>query len=110
MTFAVVLTENAANDLREIDAYIAWKDSREAACAIVEALQDCVASLGDNPGRGNYPKELLDVGIRDFREVHCKPYRVIYRVLDRTVYVMCVADGRRDIPRLLMKRLIQPVR
>ncbi|OLN26064.1 Death on curing protein, Doc toxin [Desulfovibrio sp. DV] len=110
MSYAIVLTADAANDLREIDAYIAWKDSREAACAIVEALQDCVAGLVENPGRGNFPKELLEFGIREFREVHYRQYRILYRISDRTVYILCVADGRRDMPRLLMKRLIQPGR
>jgi toxin ParE1/3/4 len=110
MPYAIVLTADAANDLREIDAYIAWKDSPETAYAVVEALRDCVAELAGTTSRGNYPKELLAFGIRDFREVHYKPYRVIYRVIDRTVYVLCVADGRRDMARLLMKRLIQPDR
>jgi len=32
------------------------------------------------PERGVYPKELLDLGIRDYREVFFKPCRIIYRL------------------------------
>ena len=32
------------------------------------------------PERGVYPKELLDIGIRDYREVFFKPCRIIYRL------------------------------
>lgn len=107
MAYAVVLTTDAARDVRDIDAYIAWRDSAEAACAVVEGLGQVFAGLGENPQRGNYPKELLSLGIREFREMHFKPYRVIYRVIDQTVYIMCVADGRRNMQRLLLKRLVQ---
>ena len=107
MAYAVVLTTDAARDVREIDAYITWRDSVEAACSVVEGLKKAFAGLKENPQRGNHPKELLALGIREFREVHFKPYRVIYRVIDQTVFVMCVADGRRNMQRLLLKRLVQ---
>lgn len=107
MAYAVVLTTDAARDVREIDAYIAWRDSVEAACAVVEGLGQVFAGLGESPQRGNHPKVLLAPGIREFREVHFKPYRVIYRVIDQTVYILCVADGRRNMQRLLMRRLLR---
>jgi len=110
MPYAVALTEDAADDLREIDDYIAWRDSPEAARSVIEGLRECVAGLAVNPERGNYPKELLAVGIKEFREAHYKPYRVIYRVIDRTVYILCVADGRRNMAELLLKRLLRPSR
>ena len=59
------------------------------------------------PQRGNYPKELLDIGIREYREVFFKPYRIIYRVVENNVYVLMMADGRRDMQTLLQRRLLQ---
>jgi len=46
------------------------------------------------------------MGIRDFREVHFKPYRIIYRVYGRRVVVFLMADGRRDMRALLARRLL----
>ena len=43
------------------------------------------ASLADSPHRGSYPKELLDLGIREYREVFFKPYRLIYREIEDDV-------------------------
>ena len=37
------------------------------------------------------PKELLDLGIRDYREVFFKPYRIIYRVVESNVYLLLIA-------------------
>jgi toxin ParE1/3/4 len=62
--------------------------------------------LSESPERGAYPKELLALGIRDYREIFFKPYRILYRVLDKNVYVLLIADGRRDMQSLLQRRLL----
>ena len=36
-----------------------------------------------------------------------KPYRVIYRVVDRDVAILLIADGRRDMQSLLATRLLE---
>ena len=58
-----------------------------------------------SPERGSNPRELLDLGVREHRQLLFKLYRMIYRVMDDTVYVLVIADGRRDIPALLERRL-----
>jgi hypothetical protein len=40
------------------------------------------------------------------RETVPLPYRSIYRVLDKNVYVLLIADGRRDMQSLLQRRLL----
>ncbi len=62
--------------------------------------------MSESPERGAYPKELLALGIRDYREIFFKPYRILYRVLDKNVYVLLIADGRRDMQSLLQRRLL----
>ncbi|MFZ0134268.1 MAG: hypothetical protein WAK95_17140 [Desulfobacterales bacterium] len=52
-------------------------------------------------------KELLAVGLREYREIVFKPYRIIYRVMAKNVYVMVIADGRRDLHTLLQRPLLQ---
>ena len=65
------------------------------------------SSLSGSPERGAYPKEPLTLGIRDYREIFIKPYRVIYRVMGDIVYVLLIVDGRRDMQTLLQRRLLE---
>ncbi len=99
--YAVELTEHALLDLDEIADYIASHDSLERAAHVALGIEKAYASLAVFPNRGVHPRELLDVGNRAFREVHFKPYRIIYRVYERRVVVFLIADGRRDMRTLL---------
>jgi toxin ParE1/3/4 len=58
------------------------------------------------PERGNYPKDLLALGIKDHRQTTFKPYRVVYRVLDGKVVIYLIVDGRRDTHSVLTRRLL----
>ena len=61
---------------------------------------------GDPPERGSYPKELVGLGIKEYRQTFFKPYRVIYRVTGSQVIVYLIADGRRDMQTVLARRLL----
>ncbi|MBI9084032.1 MAG: type II toxin-antitoxin system RelE/ParE family toxin [Desulfobacterales bacterium] len=63
--------------------------------------------MAEFPERGVGPKELQALGILDYREIFFKPYRILYRVMAKSVYVLMIADGRRDIQRLLQRRLLE---
>jgi toxin ParE1/3/4 len=58
------------------------------------------------PERGSYPKELLALGIREYRQVHFNPYPLIYRVSGKRVIIYIIADGRRDMQALLTRRML----
>jgi ParE toxin of type II toxin-antitoxin system, parDE len=60
--------------------------------------------LTDMPERGNLPRELLNLGVTEYREAHYKPYRIIYRIIGWDVVVYCVVDGRRDMQSFLERR------
>ena len=107
MSFAVILTADAARDLEDIYHYIAIHDTPGKAEHVLDRMEKTFGSLSEFPERGAYPKELLALGIRDYREVLFKPYRVIYRVMGETVYVFLIADGRRDMQTLLQRRLLE---
>jgi len=47
------------------------------------------------------------MGIREFREIHFKPYRIVYSIHENEVFVHCVLDGRRDMQTLLQQRLLR---
>lgn len=107
MAFQVLLTDDASRDLEELYDYMMSHDTPENAYYVLDRIEKSFSSLSENPERGAYPKELLAVGIREYREIFFKPYRIIYRVLAENVYVIVIADGRRDMQTLLQRRLLQ---
>lgn len=104
--YEVLLTEGAEQDLESICDYIAEFDCKANADYVLDRLLEVVESLSTFPERGAYPKELVALGIRDYRQAAFKPYRVIYRVMAQKVYIYVIADGRRDMQSLLLRRLI----
>jgi toxin ParE1/3/4 len=86
MPFAVLLTNDAARDLTELYDYIA---------------------VNDSPRKADYVLKQIKLGIREYREIYFKPYRIIYRIMDKNVYVLLIVDGRRDMQSLLQRRLLE---
>lgn len=105
--YEVVLTEDAQRDLEELLDYIAEHDAPAKAEHVLAVIEKLLGTLTTSPERGAITKELLSVGIRDYRESYFKPYRVIYRVINRHVYVYLIVDGRRDMQALLSRRLLR---
>jgi len=106
MKHSVLLTDGANTDLNQIYEYIARNDSLASAEHVLGHLDSAMQSLAKHPNRGTYPPELLELGVREYREVFFKPYRIIYQVVKRTVVVFIIADGRRDMQSLLKRRLL----
>ena len=104
--YEVLLTEGAERDLESIYDYIAEFDCMANADYVLDRLLEVVESLSVFPERGAYPKELVALGIRDYRQTAFKPYRAIYRVMAQKVYIYMIADGRRDMQSLLARRLL----
>ena len=107
MPFSVYLTDHAARDLEEIHEYISLNDASRKADAVLSKFESVFETLADFPERGSHPKELATLGILEYRQVFFKPYRIIYRVLEKRVYVVLIADGRRDMQALLERRLFE---
>jgi toxin ParE1/3/4 len=104
--FEVLLTEGAQQDLESIFDYICDFDSVGHANHVLDELLRVVDSLSRFPERGSHPKELIGLGIKEYRQTHFKPYRVIYRVTHDQVIIYVVADGRRDLQTVLAQRLL----
>ena len=106
MRYDVMLTENAYYDLEDIYDYIANHDHPANADYVLNSMESVIESISAFPERDSYPKELIELGIREYRQSFFKPYRVIYRIIGPTVYIMLIADGRRDMGSLLARRLL----
>jgi toxin ParE1/3/4 len=104
--FEVLLTQGAEQDLEAIHDYICEFDCVESANYVLVALMDVVASLSRLPERSSYPRELVGLGIKEYRQTFFKPYRVIYRVADNKVIIYLIVDGRRDMQTVLARRLL----
>lgn len=104
--YEVLLTEGAEQDLESIHDYIAEFDSVANANQVLDRLVEVAGGLAQFPERGTYPKELVALGVKDYRQTAFKPYRVIYRILGGQVVIYLIVDGRRDMQSVLARRLL----
>ena len=104
--YEVLLTAGAEQDLEEIHTHVAEFDSAARAEKLLNRLVETAQALATLPQRGSHPRELLALGIREYRQTFFKPYRVIYRVIGKQVVVPVIADGRRNMQSLLARRLL----
>jgi len=107
MPFPVFLTNDAARDLDELYEYIALHDAPQKAAYVLGQIERAFSRFSKFPRRGTHPKELLALGILEYREIFFKPYRIIYRIMGKNVCVLLIADGRRDMQTLLQRRLLE---
>jgi toxin ParE1/3/4 len=103
----VRVVREAEEDLAELVNYIAQHDSVERANYVLEKLLTICTRLERHPERGHFLPELRSLGIKTHREVHFKPYRVIYEVIGREVFILLIVDGRRSLQTILERRLLR---
>ena len=105
----VTITQNgeAKVVVMDVDTYDRWR----SALALMKLLAQGEADV--QTGRTVGTEETFErarkaiFGIRNWRELIVKPYRIIYRIDEDTVNVLAVLDGRRDLQDLLLERLIR---
>ena len=102
----VVWAEAAVRDLEEIIAFVA-ADSTSNARRLLDRMHAKAESLERSPLRGRIVPELLGFGMRTWRALVVRPYRLIYRVEARDVMVLAVFDSRRDLEDILFERLVR---
>lgn len=107
MKYRVMLVNAAELDLDEIHHYVESHDSPERADELLDGMERTILALAKIPERGHFPPELERIGVREYREVHFKPYRILYAIVGDAVIVHSVLDGRRDMQTLLMQRLLR---
>ncbi|MDY7225274.1 type II toxin-antitoxin system RelE/ParE family toxin [Hyalangium rubrum] len=105
-TFEVEWTQVALTDLEELLDFIA-QDNPAAAEAALDRLSQAAQRLEQSPKRGRVVPELSRFELRLYRELIVRPWRIIYRVGQRRVFVLAVLDGRRDLEQVLLARLLR---
>ncbi|WP_311267100.1 type II toxin-antitoxin system RelE/ParE family toxin [Sphingobium sp. WCS2017Hpa-17] len=104
--YPVQLANTAMNDLASIRSHIAEQRSPDEADRLIDHLLDRMATLRTFPMRGSVPSELDALGVRDYRQLLSRPYRIIYHFDDKEVDILMITDGRRDLQTLLTLRLL----
>ena len=104
--YEVRLTRAAERDVQDIYDFIAATSSEARAEAILARLLRSAEELATFPDRGAFVKELAGLGIKEYRQVFFKPYRIIYRVIGPAVFVYLIVDGRRNMQPMLERRLL----
>ncbi len=105
--YEVIWSDIAENDFTNIVEYIA-ADSPPNALRILRKIKEKSSNLCHSPKRGRIVPELQDHGILQYRELIIPPWRIIYRVSEKNVYVLSVFDSRQNIEDILLKRLTNP--
>lgn len=106
MKYNVYFISDAEEDIFSIYKYVAINDSVQKVDTLLENIEEKISNLSDMANRGHTPPELERIGIYEYREVHYKPYRIIYQIIESDVYVHCVLDGRRELEDLLQERFL----
>lgn len=107
MKFVVYLIEDAERDLSDIYQYVDLNNSAEQADRLLQHLEETVQKLETFPLRSHVPPELEQISVYNFREIHYKPYRIIYEIRKTEVFVHCVLDGRRDLQEILQNKVLR---
>lgn len=103
--YEIIWTNVAENDLKDIIEYISI-DSRQNALTILTNIKQSASSLYTLPERGRILPELQAQGILQYRELIIPPWRLIYRIDERKIYVLSVIDARRNVEDILLSRLV----
>jgi len=102
--YKILWADVAKQDLIDIIEYIAI-DNPANALKILQKIKKMASALYSLPERGRVVPELQDQGILIYREIVTAPWRIIYRISDKNVYVLSVLDARRNVEDILLKRL-----
>ena len=107
MSFKVVILQSAETDLKELRTYLIKQFSNQTWQSTYASLKGAVRNLGAQPYSGSIPEEIEKLNLSQYRQIISGMNRVIYEIREQTVFVHIIADTRKSLPTLLMKRLLQ---
>lgn len=105
-SYAVEWAVTARNDLDEIIGYILARDPINA-LKVLDKIEAKATTLDHMPQRGRLVPELKFHGVTTYRELLIGPWRLMYRIDEKTVWVVSLLDGRRQLEDLLLERFLR---
>ena len=97
-----ILAPQAARDLVDIWRYIKKESSRETADSVQSAIRSKFAYLAECPGGGHSRPDLTTAAVRFFPVYS---YLIVYRPETKPLQIVAVLHGRRDVTKILSKRI-----
>ena len=107
MSLKVVILQSAETDLKEIRTCLTKQFSTQTWQNTYANLKAAIRHLGSQPYAGSVPEEIEKLNLSQYRQTLSGMNRIIYEVRGQTFYVHIIAGTRRNLPSLLMKRLLQ---
>ena len=104
--FEVLWTKNAEYDLKLVIDYIKL-DSTSLAKEIFFDIKTECESLRYFPKRKRVVPELQRIGIFKYKEIIYKRWRVVFKIENKKVYILLVADSSRNLEDIQFQRLIK---
>jgi toxin ParE1/3/4 len=100
-SYQTLWTPEAENDAAEILDYI---DDSTIEVKVRALWEERAEALEKFPQQGRVVPELRKIGVFKYRELIRAPWRIVYTVENKTVWIMAVLDGRRYVQDLLFNR------
>ncbi|GHT65301.1 hypothetical protein FACS1894110_06820 [Spirochaetia bacterium] len=104
-TYEIKWAAPAREDLYEIIDYIALTNESYA-IKILDKIEGAVKKLDVLPTRGRVVPELGKYGYLLYREIIVDYWKIMYKIENKTVWIMVVIDGRRNVEDIILKRMM----
>lgn len=106
MKLKIVILQSAETDLKELRTYLIERFSFQTWQSTYASLKTAIRHLETLPYVGSIPEEIERLNLGQYRQILSGMNRIIYEVRGQTIYIHIIADNRKSLPALLMKRLL----
>ena len=108
MQYTVFMLREAEHDLETIFNYILGTGNPGAARDMIRLIRQACDNLSQMPERGHIPPELARIDNYEYRQIIVKSFRIIYQVVESSVFIFGIIHGRRNVEEVLRQRLLLP--
>jgi toxin ParE1/3/4 len=109
MSFKIIILESAEHDLKELRSYIVKDFSQETWQKTFGRIKEAIRNLKTFPYAGSIPEEFEKINLSQYGQVISGMNRIIYEVRQDSVYIHLIADTRRDLKTVLIRRLLRTI-
>lgn len=104
---SIIILPDAQEDLLSLQEYVLNKWSETDWLNAENEIFEKLALVDTGLLTGPPVQELASVGIFEYQNVFTSHHKLVYRRIDRDVYVYLIASHRQDFPTLLVRRLLK---
>lgn len=104
---SIIILPDAQEDLLSLQEYMLNKWSETDWLNAENEIFEKLALVDTGLLTGPPIQELASVGIFEYQNVFTSHHKLVYRRIDRDVYVYVIASHRQDFPTLLVRRLLK---